>query len=526
MADTDTQEQAAADQAVEVDVPAFLEKVKQQVAAHEAAPKTGSFKRFHYKTVQELRDQIAEEGLSIELSDDLSPLLKPRKVGMRTASNSMAILPMEGCDSNPDGSPSDMTRRRYLRFAAGGSALSWWEANTVVPEGKANPIAMMITADNLGSFADLVAETKRVAKAKNGVDLLNIIQLTHSGRYSRPVDKPASMVAFRDPILDARTGVVSDDQVVTDTYLDELTGKYVQAALNAQKAGFDGVDIKAVHKYLVSELLGGFTREGRYGGPKLENRARFLLQTVKAVREACGPDFIVASRMNVFDVHPYPYGFGVDKDDFFTWDPTEPKQLVKMLVDEGVDLLGLSSSNPYYIYPQWGRPFDAAPVGVPLPDDSQLKIVETCFHYVSTLQAVAGDVPIVGNEYTWLRNFWPNAGAANLAAGRAGFVGQGRSSFAYPDAAHDIMTNGGMDPKKCCVACSRCTQIMRDHGSTGCVIKDNKMILPIYKAGRDLAKAREAGDAEAVAAAEKAVEAAHQRAYDMATEQVKELEQA
>lgn len=244
--------------------------------------------------------------------------------------------------------------------------------------------------------------------------------------------------------------------------------------------------------------------EGRYGGPKLENRARFLLQTVKAVRVACGSDFIVASRMNVFDVHPYPYGFGVDKDDFFTWDPTEPKQLVKMLVDEGVDLLGLSSSNPYYIYPQWGRPFDAAPVGVPLPDDSQLKIVETCFNYVSTLQAVAGDVPIVGNEYTWLRNFWPNAGAANLAAGRVGFVGQGRSSFAYPDAAHDIMVNGAMDPKKCCVACSRCTQIMRDRGSTGCVIKDNKMFLPIYKAGRDLTKAKEAGDAAAIKAAEQA----------------------
>lgn len=59
----------------------------------------------------------------------------------------------------------------------------------------------------------------------------------------------------------------------------------------------------------------GRTTKGRYGGPKLENRARFLLQTVKAVREACGPDFIVASRMNVFDVHPYPYGFGVDRDD-------------------------------------------------------------------------------------------------------------------------------------------------------------------------------------------------------------------
>lgn len=489
----------------------------------EAMPDAG-FERFHYKTLDELRARIEEESVDIQLSEDLSSLSRPVKVGPRTASNALAILPMEGCDSNPDGSPSDMTRRRYLRFAAGGSSLVWWEANTVVEEGKANPIAMMITRDNLHSFADLISATKAVARQKNGVDLLNVIQLTHSGRYSRPVDKPAPMVAFRDPILDPRSGVTSDDQVVSDAYLDELTGHYVEAALNAQKAGFDGVDVKAVHKYLVSELLGGFTRAGRYGGDELESRARFLLQTVRAVREAVGPDFIVACRLNVFDVHPYPYGFGVARDDQFTWDSSEPQRLVGMLVEEGVSLLGLSSSNPYYIYPQWGRPFDAAPVGVPLPKDSQLKIIETAFRYVRELQAVAGDVPIVGNEYTWLRQWWPNAGAANLAAGACGFVGQGRSSFAYPDAAHDVLTHGALDPKKCCVSCSRCTQIMRDHGSTGCVVKDSEIFMPIYKAGRSLAQAAQSSDASAEVSARQEVAAAKHHAMQVASAQIAEIE--
>lgn len=310
------------------------------------------FQRFHYKTLDELRTQIDKEQVDIKLSDDVSALAHPVRVGSRVAANSLAILPMEGCDSQQDGSPSDMTRRRYLRFAAGGSSLVWWEANTVVEEGKANPQAMMVTSDNLSSFADLVTQTKRIARTTNNIDVLNVIQLTYSGRYSRPIDKLQPLIAFRDPLLDPRMGITSDECVVSDAYLDELTGHYVDAALNAQKAGFDGVDIKAVHKYLISELLGAFTREGPYGGERLENRARFLLQTVREVRRAVGPDFIVASRLNVFDVHPYPYGFGVARDNPFVWDSSEPKQLIKMLVDEGVDLLGLSSSNPYYLYPQ------------------------------------------------------------------------------------------------------------------------------------------------------------------------------
>jgi 2,4-dienoyl-CoA reductase-like NADH-dependent reductase (Old Yellow Enzyme family) len=461
------------------------------------------FQKFHYHTIEELREEIAYEGIdNIHLTEDLSPLGYPVKVGTHIASNAMAILPMEGCDCNLDGSPSYMTCRRYLRFAAGGSSLIWWEANTVVEEGKANPSAMMINKDNINEFSDLVANTKEIAREKNNVNLLNIIQLTHSGRYSRPHNKPEPMVAFRDPILDPRSGVVSDDQVVTDTYLDDLIEHYVEAALNAQEAGFDGVDIKAVHKYLVSELLGGFTRRGRYGGEKLENRARFLLQTIKAVREAVGPDFIIACRINVFDVHPYPYGFGVEKNNPFAWDSSEPKRLIKMLIDEGVDLLGLSSSNPYYIYPQWGRPFDMAPAGIPLPKDSQLKIIASCFRYVSELQDIAGNIPIVGNEYSWLRQFWPNAGAANLSKRCCGFVGQGRSSFAYPDAARDILLKGHLDPKKCCIACSKCTQIMRDHGSTGCVVRDQKIFLSIYKAGRALAKAKAEGSMTAIKQAE------------------------
>lgn len=450
-----------------------------------------NFKPFRYKSLDELKQDIEQANLNIPLSEDLSPLRNPVKVGHLTAANSMAVLPMEGCDCNPDGSMSELTERRYMRFSLGGSALLWWEANAVVEEGKANPLALMLTKENLPSFQAFLKKAKEAAQKENNITPINILQLTHSGRYSRPYgEQPSPMAAFRDPILDERSRVVSDEQVVSDEYLDSLIEKYVESALLAKEAGYDGVDMKSCHKYLISELLGAFTRKGKYGGESFENRSRFLVETVKAIRKAVGNDFIIACRLNMFDVHPYPYGYGCDKDDFTKWDSKEPLELIKILVEAGVDLFALSSSNPYYIYPQFGRPFDIPSLGVPIPDESQLSIIEKIFEYTRKAQEVAGDVPIVGNGYSWLRQYIPNAAAANLKSHACGMVGLGRSSFAYPDAAKDIFANNEMNTKKVCISCSKCTQIMRDHGSTGCVVRDSEVYVPKYKEARAAAEAK------------------------------------
>jgi 2,4-dienoyl-CoA reductase-like NADH-dependent reductase (Old Yellow Enzyme family) len=68
--------------------------------------------------------------------------------------------------------------------------------------------------------------------------------------------------------------------------------------------------------------------------------------------------------------------------------------------------------------------------------------------------------------------------------GDADLVGLGRGAFAYPDFARDLLREGALDPKKCCITCSRCTQIMRDGGQTGCVVIDREVYGPIYRAGR------------------------------------------
>ena len=345
-----------------------------------------SHEKFHYQSLSELRAQIEALHVDIALTEDLRPLLAPVRVGGLTAPNAMAVLPMEGCDSEPDGSPSELVTRRYMRFAGGGAGLLWWEACAVAEEGRANELQMMLTKGNLPAFAALVKQANAEASTperRKPTAPVNVLQLTHSGRYSRPHGhKAAPIVPQHDPILDPRVGLSPDAPVVTDAYLDDLIGKYVASAKLAQEAGFDGVDLKSCHRYLLSELLASHTRAGKYGG-SFENRTRFLRDVIDAVRAEVGKDFILACRFNVFDAHPYPYGFGEDKQDLWKFDPEEPMALVRMLRDKGVGLLSNSAGNPYYIYPQVTRPFDLSSMGVPVPDEHPLESVARLFAFTA-----------------------------------------------------------------------------------------------------------------------------------------------
>jgi 2,4-dienoyl-CoA reductase-like NADH-dependent reductase (Old Yellow Enzyme family) len=79
----------------------------------------------------------------------------------------------------------------------------------------------------------------------------------------------------------------------------------------------------------------------------------------------------------------------------------------------------------------------------------------------------------------------PNVAAAVKRDGGATFIGCGRMAFAYPDFAKDIVDKGALDPKRVCVACSACTQIMCDGGMTGCVVRDREVYGPILARGRE-----------------------------------------
>ena len=110
---------------------------------------------------------------------------------------------MEGCDADEGGAPTDWTTRRYRRFAKGGAGLVWIEAVSVLPEGRANPHQLMITEENLPAFKKLADDIREAAREEGMEAPRVIVQLTHSGRWSRPVDEKRPIRAWRSQVLDS-----------------------------------------------------------------------------------------------------------------------------------------------------------------------------------------------------------------------------------------------------------------------------------------------------------------------------------
>ncbi len=440
---------------------------------------------FHYHSLDDLRSDIARLGVDVPVSADLSVFSKPVACGPLTAPNRFVVLPMEGCDGLADGSPDELTFRRYCRFAAGGSGVLWVEACAVVPEGRANPRQLWIHKDNIGAFRKLVDDGRRAGCATMGGAHrpLFVLQLTHSGRYSRPGRAPSPIIAHHSKYLDPIHKLGPDYPLISDDELERLEDVYVEAARCAYEAGFDAVDMKACHRYLVSELHASFTRENsRYGGPEWENRTRFFRNVVMKIRDRV-PQIAVTSRMNVYDSMQRPYGWGMADDGSLTPDLTEPLRLIGFLKEHGAPLVNVTIGNPYF-NPFVNRPYDLPIVGMPIPPEHPLEGVARFIHIVRQVQQTYPDLPVIGGGYSWLRQYLPNVGAAAIQNGWVSMVGGGRMSFAYPDFAREVLAGQPLDPEKVCVACSACTQIMRDGGRSGCVPRDSAIYEPIYKAGR------------------------------------------
>ena len=389
---------------------------------------------------------------------------------------------MEGCDGDVEGRPEKLTFRRYERFAAGGAGLLWAEAIAVVPEGRANPRQLWLNGKSKETFVSLIAHTREVAAEHFGPEYRPIIvaQLTHSGRYSRPVDEPHPLIPQHDPSRDARMKLSPDWPVVDDAYLDKLQDAYVAAARLAFEVGFDAVDIKSCHGYLMNELFACRRREGKYGG-SFENRTRLLLNVVDRIHNELGKDKTVVARLGVFDA--IPAGWGVDKDDATVPDLREPKKLIEQLAGRGVPMINVTLANPYY-NPHYGRPFNAPVAGGYESPEHPLVGVCRLIELAGEIQRDFPDMAIVGTGYSWLGLAMPYVAAATKRDGLAKLIGGGRLAFAYPDFACDILSKGKLDPEKICIACSGCTQIMRDRGRTGCVVRDQKVYGPILEHGR------------------------------------------
>ena len=380
----------------------------------------------------------------------------PMKINGKSLYNRVVLQPMEGCDCNTDGSPSQLTREKYIRAAKSGAGLVWFEANAVCPEGRTNPRQMMLTAENLPEFKNLLAEMREIARKECGVSPVFILQLTHSGRQSI-----VPMIAYRHPIYEQRRPV-SDENIVTDAYLDTLAEKYAASARLAEEAGFDGVDVKSCHGYLFQELLSAFSREGRYGGC-FENRTRLLLDCIRAVKDAIGDRLLLTCRLSVSDMVPMPYGFGTTAENRL--DLSEPDRLIGLMVEEGLQILNVTVGNPYH-NPHVNRPYRKGGYQPPETPEEGLARFETIEKHI---KEAFPSLTVVGSGLSYYRRDLFEQAQRQLSDGVCDLVGFGRMWLAYPDFYMD-WRRGAFDMKKCCLACSKCTELMRAGQVSGCAV--------------------------------------------------------
>jgi 2,4-dienoyl-CoA reductase-like NADH-dependent reductase (Old Yellow Enzyme family) len=462
---------------------------------------------FKFHSVADLEAESRRLGLDLRFSDDFEPLFRPVSVGPLRAGNSLCIQPMEGCDGTLDGEPDELTFRRYRRFGAGGAKLLWGEAAAVIEEGRANSRQLLVNDHTAPALERMLHECRQAHREVFGSDddLIVGLQLTHSGRYSylRPLP------VFHDSILDLRTVADKDGHrtvddsypVLGDDYLERLPDFYVQAARLAQRVGFQFVDIKQCHRYLLSELLAAKTRAGRFGG-SLENRTRLARTIIERVRSEV-PGLVVASRLNVYDGIPYrqrdggdegepcPWqtpvrsAWGTCEDDPFRPDLSEPLWWVGEMVRLGVALVNVSMGNPYAT-PHVIRPFEYPPPDGYQTPEHPLLGVDRHFRLTEQVQKAFPQVPVVGSGYSYLQEYLFHAGAANVRDGRVTIVGVGRAALPMPDFARQLREHGRLDRKRVCRTFSYCTALMRaKHNelgqfATGCPPFDKEVYGPIW----------------------------------------------
>ena len=370
--------------------------------------------------------------------------------------NRVVLQPMEGCDCNPDGSPSELTRDKYLKAAASGAGTVWFEANAVCPEGRTNVGQMRLTEENMDSFKSLLREMRDIAEKETGIRQFFVLQLTHSGRQSI-----VPMIAYRNSVYEEKRPV-TDENIVSDEYLDTLPELYAKSALLAKEAGFDAVDVKACHGYLLAEMLSAFNRKGRYGG-SFENRTKLYFNCARAVKAAVGDSMAVVARVGLSDMIAKPNGFGTTETGEL--DLSESDMLVEGLIDCGIQMLNVTIGNPYY-NPHINRPFKRGAYTPPEASEAGLARFITVQKH---LKEKFPELPVVGSGLSYYRKELMDVSENLLRDGVCDFVGYGRMWLAYPQFYADYI-NDKFDYKKCCVACSRCTELMRAKCVSGCAV--------------------------------------------------------
>ncbi|MCI8798334.1 MAG: flavin oxidoreductase/NADH oxidase [Lachnospiraceae bacterium] len=432
--------------------------------------------KFTYKSLEEIRAKAEELQIHLPFGADTHVLREKVSFGNVTLENRMGIAPMEGADGLPDGSPSELTVRRYVREAEGASGMIWFEAISIVPEGRSGAHQLMLTRDNLENYKKLTSAVKEAGIRANGFAPYLVMQANHSGRYSNPQGRPAPLIAYRHPEYE-KLRPADDSCIVCDDYLKGLEEKFGEAALLAKEAGFDAVDVKACHGYLLMELLSAYHRPGLYGG-SFENRTRLLRNGISAAKVHEDSDFLVTARIGIYDGFAWPYGFGVKEGAGDVPDMEEPIRLIRLLHEAyGLPMVNLTMGNPY-VSTHVTRPFDG---GKYIPEEHPLYGVARIIRGIGEVKKAVPGMFISASGPSYLRQYSDLYAAGAVEEGLCDNMLFGRMSFANPAFPRQILESGRIDARMTCVACGKCGDLIRAGKPTGCIVRDPEVYLQYYR---------------------------------------------
>ena len=262
-------------------------------------------------------------------------LFEPLKIRSLTLKHRVVVSPM--CQySSQDGFASDWHLVQLGRFAVGGAALVFTEANAVTADGRMSPADLGIWKDE---HIETLARIVRFIKAQGAYAGT---QLAHAGRKASTAEpwNGGKAVDVKDggwrPVY-APSAIPFNDTYVPPTALDKagiqrIVAAFADAAKRALAAGFEVVEIHSAHGYLLHEFLSPLSnqRTDEYGG-SLQNRTRAVREVTEAIRKVWPENLPLFLRISATDYHPDG------------WTPEESVELARMLKPLGVDLIDCSS---------------------------------------------------------------------------------------------------------------------------------------------------------------------------------------
>jgi 2,4-dienoyl-CoA reductase-like NADH-dependent reductase (Old Yellow Enzyme family) len=361
-------------------------------------------------------------------------LLTPARIGPVEVKNRIVMPPMTTRTADADGFVTDDSIAYYNARARGGVGLVTVEMASPEKCGRHRRREVGIYDDRFLPGLIRLVDAIHAGGAKSS------IQLGHGGGHTRTDicgETPIAPSAIPHPVYEITNETIVPEEM-SKARIAQTIVAHVHAAIRAQKAGFDCVEIHAAHGYLISQFHAPFEnlRTDEYGG-SLQNRARFGLEVLRAVKWAV-PAMGVIYRLSVEDFFPGGLPFA------------EGKQIAVWAAEAGADALHISAG--HY------RSLPSAQVVLPpmsMPDAPFLDFAAEVKHSVS--------VPVIAVG----RLGDPATASAAVASGKADFIALGRTLVADPQWVAKVARG---EPIRRCLACNTCINEMRGGAPIGCVV--------------------------------------------------------